>query len=358
MTWTSPALEFYFDRFGPPPFKVDLGAEKLVELWRAYLRDVDDLRKLDLAAILHYEGMLLRHILARPDLSADFVDNLKRSGWLKHFPGVVDPLFDDTETSREARRGGAPAYAYHDSVKVHALANNSQLPVDRMAIDPETSARTVTAFLYATEALEKSANSIDALGQEVESLRRETEGFRSEVGTLKTSLSSERERAKDLESKWLRAVADFENYQRRIKRDLERDRQASFRRILGELVTVVDNVAILSENAAKPETTAESIVQAVDVGIKAEIMAIMDRNGAASMGVKPGDVFDPTRHEAVSVVDEEGPEKQDLVLSVLREGYTIGQSILRNATVVVKRVRPPKPAESPAQEAPQPPVGG
>lgn len=207
-----------------------------------------------------------------------------------------------------------------------------------------------------------SEGSVD---EKIASLELEKEGLEEQVTVLKgrvaefeSAIASERATAKDLESKWLRAVADFENYQRRIKRDLERDRQAFFRRILGELVAVVDNVALLSENAARPETTAESIVQAVDVGIKAELMAIMGRNGVAPMGVKPGDAFDPSRHEAVSVVDEEGSEKQDLVLSVLREGYTIGQSILRTATVVVKRVRLPKPQDPEVIEPQSPSVGG
>jgi len=60
-----------------------------------------------------------------------------------------------------------------------------------------------------------------------------------------------------------------------------------------------------------------------------------------SLGVKriesEGTQFDPLRHEAVSTVPASTPEDDGRVVGIIRHGYTIGDDVLRPASVAVAK---------------------
>jgi molecular chaperone GrpE len=135
-------------------------------------------------------------------------------------------------------------------------------------------------------------------------------------------------------NKYLRAVADFDNYQKRARREQERFREDAVRDLLKELVLVLDNLdfALQSAPAGDPMAKGVSLV-------KDQVLKILASRGAEPLGTKPGDPFDPDRHQAVMVEPVPGLARDEVGL-VAREGYKLGSTVLRAASVQVKKAAP------------------
>ena len=132
-------------------------------------------------------------------------------------------------------------------------------------------------------------------------------------------------------NKYLRAVADFDNFQKRNRREQERYREDAVRDVLKELVLVMDNLDLALANA--PE--GDPLVKGVTL-VKEQLLKVMAARGASPLGTKPGDAFDPDKHEAVMVEQVPGLAKDEVGM-VAREGYKLGNTILRPASVQVKK---------------------
>jgi molecular chaperone GrpE len=66
-------------------------------------------------------------------------------------------------------------------------------------------------------------------------------------------------------------------------------------------------------------------------------LAELDVRPAPALGTR----FDPNLHEAMSVVPAQDPEHDGMIMSVMREGYVMGEDILRPAGVVVAKLAQP-----------------
>jgi len=136
-------------------------------------------------------------------------------------------------------------------------------------------------------------------------------------------------------NKYLRAVADFDNYQKRARREQERFREDAVRDILKELVLVLDNLDLALQNAPADDPMAKGVGL-----VREQLLRVLGARGAVPLGTKPGDTFDPDKHEAVMVEQAPGLAKDEVGL-VAREGYKLGATILRPASVQVKKAAPP-----------------
>jgi molecular chaperone GrpE len=174
--------------------------------------------------------------------------------------------------------------------------------------------------------------------------------------------------ADDLKSRWLRTRADFENYQKRVARDREKDRAESVRKILLDLVQIVDNVDLVIQKArsavelarqTNPSVPSDPLLSAIETGIRGELLATLTRNGVSLIAIKECDPYQPDIHQAVTSVDVPGLAR-DEIGAVMRAGYRLGTGILRPATVGVRRAVPEMktepPTESPkAEQSPESP---
>jgi len=140
-------------------------------------------------------------------------------------------------------------------------------------------------------------------------------------------------------NKYLRAVADFDNYQKRARREQERFREEAVRDILKDLVLVLDNLDLALANAPEGDPMAKGVSLVRD-----QLLRLMAARGAAPLGTKPGEPFDPDRHEAVMVEPAPGLARDEVGM-VAREGYKLGNTILRPASVQVRKAAPPAPQQ-------------
>ncbi len=163
-----------------------------------------------------------------------------------------------------------------------------------------------------TEAPAPTAEEIDALRQELEAARAEAQ--------------------QNLEG-WQRALAEFQNYKRRIERDREKTQQEITGRVLAKHLEVLDDLELALKNAPQEGEGAEWAK-----GI--ELICRKLRHILEAEGVRPieaeGQFFDHNLHEAISHEEAEGFESGQII-EVVRQGYLLGDRVLRPALVRVAR---------------------
>jgi molecular chaperone GrpE len=125
-----------------------------------------------------------------------------------------------------------------------------------------------------------------------------------------------------------RTRADFENYRKRMGREVAAAEGRGAARLAKELLPALDNLHLA--------LTAESADGAFSQGVKLvqrELLAALARAGIEPYA-PTGERFDPLVHEAVAQQPVEGAEPGTIV-EVMQHGYRHGQSVLRPARVLV-----------------------
>ncbi|MBA3305924.1 MAG: nucleotide exchange factor GrpE [Thermoleophilaceae bacterium] len=126
-----------------------------------------------------------------------------------------------------------------------------------------------------------------------------------------------------------RAQADFENYRKRTAREAAAATHRAKSGLMGELLSVVDNLERALGSAAEGE---EHLADGVRL-VHSELVAVLNRNGVQQFD-PAGERFDPAVHEALSTREQEG-SGAGLVLDVIEKGYRLNGNVLRPARVVV-----------------------
>jgi len=130
---------------------------------------------------------------------------------------------------------------------------------------------------------------------------------------------------------YLRALADFDNYRRRIDRDRAKFGTEALRDFMSELLDVVDDLERFL-NSVGEETS--PLIDGVRF-VHQKLLTLLEKEG-----VRPfesvGKPFDPSLHEVVSTVPAEDTTEGTVVREA-RRGYKFKGDILRPARVVVAR---------------------
>jgi molecular chaperone GrpE len=156
----------------------------------------------------------------------------------------------------------------------------------------------------------------------------EEDGTRND-GALDDQLAAEKIRADDNYNKFLLAMADFENYKKRMQRDIESIVTSHRRSLLERFLPVLDNL-----ERALSAGGGEGLRGGIEQTLKG-FEAILAGEGVKSIDVK-GKPFDPHIAEAISTAsDQDVPD--DTVVEVAQKGYTIGGELLRPARVIVSK---------------------
>lgn len=151
---------------------------------------------------------------------------------------------------------------------------------------------------------------------------------------------------------WMRSAADFDNFRKRSRKELEDTRKAGREELLKDLLPVFDN---LERAMTSAERATE--VKPVSDGLKMVLRQFTDTLGRSGITKVPtvGNLFDPGLHEAIQQVEtDEHPA--GTVVAEVQPGYLQGERLVRAAMVVVAKPKPTdeggkEPAESTEPDA-------
>jgi molecular chaperone GrpE len=133
---------------------------------------------------------------------------------------------------------------------------------------------------------------------------------------------------------WQRARAEFANYKKRIEREQAESRERITGEVLARFLAVLDDFELALKDRP-PSGDAASWAEGIDL-IYRKLKALLEAEGVEVIDAK-AKPFDPNLHEALSY--EEYDEVEDgHVIDVLRQGYKMGERVLRPALVRVAKV--------------------
>ena len=152
------------------------------------------------------------------------------------------------------------------------------------------------------------------------------------IAELEAQLAAAEKDKKENWDKYLRSVADLENYRKRTKRDIDDAKAETKARVLKEILPVVDN---LERAMAHEASEGSAVLEGVKL-VHRQFQTALERVEVTALEAM-GQPFDPNLHEAI------GQEESDLpagsIVKVLQTGYKMGDRLLRPALVVVAKPR-------------------
>jgi molecular chaperone GrpE len=126
-----------------------------------------------------------------------------------------------------------------------------------------------------------------------------------------------------------RTQADFENYQKRARRDAEDERKYALKPLAADLLPALDNLE-RALSTLKDDTIGKGIAM-----VQTQLLDALKRHGIQRIDAV-GQPFDPNQHEAVMQQPAAG-KPPNTVLQVLEQGYVYHDRVLRPSKVVLSK---------------------
>ncbi|MDG1326697.1 MAG: nucleotide exchange factor GrpE [Opitutales bacterium] len=150
---------------------------------------------------------------------------------------------------------------------------------------------------------------------------------------LETKLSEAYGKQDDLQNKYLRVHADLENIKKRAIREREDAVQRTRSQLIGDLLPIIDSFRMGLSEASKHEE-ARNYVEGFAMATN-QLENILSEYGL-SLIEPTNQAFDAKLHEAISY--EESKDMEDgIVIKTIRNGYKLGEKLLRPASVVLSK---------------------
>ncbi|MBI2413113.1 MAG: nucleotide exchange factor GrpE [Deltaproteobacteria bacterium] len=151
------------------------------------------------------------------------------------------------------------------------------------------------------------------------------------VSRLKSELEAKAKEAEENYNRYLRSVADLDNYRKRSEKEKQDAISFANECLISEILPVVDNFERALSHA-NGEENLESLRQGVKLTID-QMLAVLKKNGLQEIK-SVGERFDPAIHHAIT---EEESGEPGTVVKEFQRGYTLKGRLLRPAMVAVSK---------------------
>ena len=132
--------------------------------------------------------------------------------------------------------------------------------------------------------------------------------------------------------RYLRAMADLENFRRRTVREKDELRQFATSRVLEDLLPVMDNLALGLDSAKQPGADLQALAGGVDLVLN-QLKTTLTNHGLKEI-FPLGQPFDANLHEALTA-QPSATVPEGNVVTVVRTGYSLNGRLLRPAAVII-----------------------
>ncbi|MBL7704297.1 MAG: nucleotide exchange factor GrpE [Taibaiella sp.] len=136
----------------------------------------------------------------------------------------------------------------------------------------------------------------------------------------------------EMKDKYLRQVAEFDNFRKRNAKERIELIQTAGKDIITELLEVIDDMDRAAEQMEKTEDVAQ--IKAGTQLVFSKLKRTLENKGLKAMDTKNAD-FDVEFHEAITEIPAPTPDLQGKVIDELQKGYFLNDKLIRHAKVVV-----------------------
>ena len=165
---------------------------------------------------------------------------------------------------------------------------------------------------------------------------REDESVLKEEETAEKAPVAEREQLlaelQEINAKYLRLYAEFENYKKRVSKDKEELIKYGNESLLYEILPFIDHLEMALKHASNEVSS--GLVQGVEITLR-DLRKTLEKFGLTAIEAD-GKPFDPVVHHAMSQVERNDTE-DNTVVEEFRRGYMLRDKVLRPALVAVSK---------------------
>lgn len=169
-----------------------------------------------------------------------------------------------------------------------------------------------------------------------ESTEQENAGEENVEPTNEEKLQKELDEANEkiamLEDRYLRQIAEFDNYRKRTMKEKAELIKNGGERTIEAILPVLDDFERALSNMAKDENAAEAM-KGVEL-IYNKFTSILKQNGLQKIETEGAD-FDTDYHEAIAMVPAFEESQKGKVLDCIQSGYMLNDKVIRHAKVAV-----------------------
>ena len=139
-----------------------------------------------------------------------------------------------------------------------------------------------------------------------------------------------KEENSDLKDKWQRALADYQNLERRTQVEVSQRVSSKTNNLLLNFINIYEDFVRAENSLSKEKIDTSGIIAVIK-----NMESLLSENN-----IKPidavGEIFDPQIHEAVSMIVDETLDEGTITQEVSK-GYTSGKAILKPSKVIVSK---------------------
>lgn len=161
----------------------------------------------------------------------------------------------------------------------------------------------------------------------------------TEAEGTRDPLSAVQEEARELKDKLLRTLADFDNFRKRSRREVDDAKRQGRDSLLKDILPVFDNLERAAEHALR-SAAGEGDWKGLSEGIGLVVRQLKDTLGR--LGIERiealGQPFDPALHEAIQHLETDD-HPPGAVAAEVQAGYREGERLVRPALVVVAKAK-------------------
>ncbi|MCX6956300.1 MAG: nucleotide exchange factor GrpE [Verrucomicrobia bacterium] len=154
----------------------------------------------------------------------------------------------------------------------------------------------------------------------------------AQAAELATQLATAKAEAAANLDRYVRSVADLENFRRRTVKEKDELRLFAASRVLEDLLPVLDNLGLAVTAAKQPNADAKSLAGGVEM-VLTQLKSALTNHGIKEIN-PAGQAFDANLHESISA-QPSADVAEGSVLTVVRTGFSLNGRLLRPASVIV-----------------------
>lgn len=170
-----------------------------------------------------------------------------------------------------------------------------------------------------------------AEGESVKEAKPAEKSLENELEELRKALKEEHDRAEDYLNKLKYLQADFENFQKRVNREMLDLVRYGNERLIVNLLNIIDDLE-RAIKSSKETDSKESLIEGIEMILK-ELKEILKKEGLEEIE-SVGKNFDPNLHEAVAHVQAED-YSTNIIIEEIRKGYLLNGRLIRPSMVKV-----------------------
>lgn len=167
--------------------------------------------------------------------------------------------------------------------------------------------------------------------EEVETAETEV-AEETEEETIEQQLEKANEKIAEMDDKYLRLMAEFDNYRRRVIKEKTELILNGGEKVLKDLLPVIDDLERAQQDIST-STDMEGVKTGIDLIIK-KFVDYLKAQGVEEIETKD-QAFDDNLHEAIAMIPSPTEELKGKIIDCTKKGYTMNGKVIRHAQVAV-----------------------